>query len=79
MPARKIAPVAKKGDRAETLRVLRDRIAFQLDETDSARDVAALAQRLLDVERELAELKAPAATSPADQIAARRAARQASA
>ncbi len=44
-----LAEVAADGDRRNTLRVLRDRLAEQIDTTASARDVAALSRQLTDV------------------------------
>ena len=49
MPPEPLLPVAAGGDYLATLEALRDRVAAQIDATDSARDVAALSQRLLDV------------------------------
>lgn len=70
---------AVKGDRAATLRTLRDRLAKQIDETESGRDVAALSQRLVDVLRQIAELEKqePAQKGTAlDELNARRHARE---
>lgn len=44
-----LGKTAADGDRLATLQVLRDRLAADLDECHSARDVASLAQRLMDV------------------------------
>lgn len=44
-----IESTASKGDRLDTLRALRDRLAKKIDETESGRDIAALASRLTDV------------------------------
>lgn len=49
MPSDGLAEIAGTGDYLRTLEALRDRVAAQIDATDSARDVAALSQRLLDV------------------------------
>lgn len=75
---------AASGDRLYTLRVLRDRLAVQIDETTSSRDVAALSLRLVDVLAEIEEIeKASAPAAPAgsgiDEVNARRAAREAGA
>ena len=48
------------GDRRKSLEALRDRLAVDLDVCESARDVAALSQRLMDVLKQLDELGAPA-------------------
>lgn len=73
---------AVSGDRLHTLRVLRDRLAEQIDETTSSRDVAALSLRLVDVLAEIEEIEkasAPAAPkgSGLDEVSKRRAARSA--
>lgn len=60
-----IADVAASGIHLNTLRALRDRIASDIDTCESARDVAALSQRLMDLLKQIAELEAaeaPAAT-----------------
>lgn len=44
-----LVDVVATGNRIESLRTLRDRLAGDLDECRSARDVAALSQRLMDV------------------------------
>lgn len=51
-----VAPVFRTGTRVQALQALRDRLAEDLDLTTSARDVASLSQRLLDVEARLADL-----------------------
>lgn len=51
-----IASVAATGDRAATLRALRDRLAEELDRTKSPRDVTALTYRLQDVMEQLDDL-----------------------
>jgi hypothetical protein len=56
--------VAGTGDTLELLRALRDRLARDLDETDSKRDVASLSQRLLDVTLKINELGGAAKTEP---------------
>jgi len=75
---------ARGGDRLATLTALRDVLAEQIDNTESARDVAALSLRLMDVLRQVDELEkasAPAAPkgSGIDEVNARRAAREAGA
>lgn len=58
----------------EGLRALRERLASEIDSCDSARDVAALSARLMEVMKRVAEIeaKAPAQASVADEIAERR-------
>lgn len=48
-PSRALADVAAAGDRAATLKALRDSLAVDLDTCDSMRDKAALSARFLDV------------------------------
>lgn len=70
---------AAEGDRRATLEALRDRLAGQIDSTDSGRDVAALGRLLADVLSQLDAIPDAAEVSRADEIAARRAARRAGA
>lgn len=63
-----VAPVFATGDRVKALEALRDRLAADLDLTTSARDVAALAQRLLDVEKRLSDLTAPTEGDDLDDL-----------
>lgn len=65
--------VAVAGDRVQTLRVLRDRIAASIDACESDRDLAALSRQLTDVLAQIAEL-APEVkeVSPLDELASRR-------
>lgn len=49
----------RTGDRRAALVSLRDSIAATIDGTDSARDVAALAKRLMEVMREIDALPDP--------------------
>lgn len=75
-----LAGVAKEGNKLGTLRALRDRLATDLDECDSARDVAALSQRLMDVlaQIEAAEKAQPEAKGTTrDDVARKRAQREA--
>lgn len=44
-----LSGVAVRNDRLATLKVLRRRLAAELDECRSARDVSSLSQRLMDV------------------------------
>lgn len=63
------------GDRKASLVALRDRLAADLDECQSARDVSSLSQRLMDVlaQIELLEKAAPVAEGTAlDELANRR-------
>lgn len=50
---------ARDGDRLRTLRALRDRLAREIDETRSARDVAALSRQLTEVLAEIDDLAPP--------------------
>jgi hypothetical protein len=50
---------ARGGDRLATLRALRDRLAKEIDETRSARDVAALSRQLTEVLAEIEALAPP--------------------
>ena len=54
---KKMIDVAPKGNELETLKVLRDRLAATIDETDSARDVAALSRQMTDVLERIEEVK----------------------
>lgn len=54
---KKMIDVAPKGNELETLKVLRDRLAAAIDETDSARDVAALSRQMTDVLERIEEVK----------------------
>jgi hypothetical protein len=74
--------VVSDGDRLESLRALRDRIAATIDATDSARDVAALSRQLTDVlqQIEAIEKATPGRKgTPLDELAKRRAGRGAGA
>lgn len=52
-----LASAASGGDRLGTLRALRDRIAREIDTTQSARDVAALSRQLTDVLAQIEDLE----------------------
>lgn len=54
---KKMIDVAPKGNELETLKVLRDRLAAAIDETDSARDIAALSRQMTDVLERIEEVK----------------------
>lgn len=71
-----LVEIANTGNRLATLRELRDRIALQIDSTDSARDVAALAQRLMDVLEQIEQLDPAERGDTVDEITARRRARR---
>lgn len=76
-PWHRIAAIAAEGDRLATMRALRDRLAADLDDCASARDVAALSRQLsqaLDIIDGL-EAGRKMARSPLDDLAARRAGR----
>jgi hypothetical protein len=55
-PVGPLVSAAVSGSRLTALRALRDRLAADLDETDSKRDVASLSQRLMDVLEQIDEL-----------------------
>lgn len=76
---RKIAPAVKSGDRADALRALRDRLADEIDATESARDLAALSRQLHDVLDAIEALPSGEEASPSAQIEQRRADRRAAA
>ena len=60
--------VAAQGDEKETLEALRDVLAERIMETDSARDTAALAKRMIEVGERIAEVRdAGRAEKPARQ------------
>jgi len=69
---------AEQGNRLETLRVLRDSIAADIDACESLRDKATLSQRLMDA---LVQIEALEADQPAtkgtvlDEVSTRRAAK----
>lgn len=73
LPADGLAAVAATGDTGATLRALRDRLARQIDATDSARDVAQLGALLDKVLERLAALPAERKGTPLDELSARRA------
>lgn len=64
-------------DRHSTLRRLRDRLAEEIDATDSQHNLERMAARLQSVMAEIDELAVAIDASAADQIAARRAQRRA--
>lgn len=72
-------PIPQTGPRLDALKALRKKLATQIDECESGRDLAALAGRLQSVLAEIDEVaKATSAgpASPADDLAAKRAARR---
>jgi hypothetical protein len=71
-----LAGVAATGDRRATLEALRDLLAAAIDDTESGRDLAALALRLTDVLNEIDKLPTSKDVTAADEIANRRAARR---
>ena len=73
-----VASAAKKGGYA-TLVALRDRLAADIDECRSKRDLAALSARLSAVVAQLEIMRAPPERSIRDEIAFRRAQRRAEA
>jgi hypothetical protein len=73
-----VAPAAESGDTLAALAALRNRLAQQLDQTRSGRDVASLSRQLAAVLKQIEEVWRPRPTKR-DEIAARRAARRAAA
>ena len=70
--------VAQTGDRLATLAELRDRLAADLDDCNSARDVSSLSQRLMDVLGQIDAASRAAADkkgTPVDELLKRRAER----
>lgn len=65
-----IENATESNNRRETLEALRKKIARSLDSTDSARDIAALSNRLLEVMKELDAL--PKADAKKSALAAAR-------
>ena len=62
----------RTGDRRAALVALRDSIAATIDGTDSARDVAALAKRIIEVMREIDALPDPKADADPVEAARRK-------
>ena len=54
-----LASAAASGDRLTALQALRDRLATEIDVTVSARDVAALSARLVDVLAQIDDVAPP--------------------
>jgi hypothetical protein len=71
-----LTQAAAGGDQRATLEALRNRLAADIDDCDSKRDLAALSKQMVDVLAAIAELPEGRETSAADEIAARRAARR---
>lgn len=72
-PVDGLADAAASEDQGRTLRALRDRLAAQIDACDSARDVAALSARLVDVLEAIAKVPAAKEGTALDELASRRA------
>ena len=53
-----IVAAAVAGDRLETLKALRERIAQQIDACESGRDMASLSKRLIEVMDDIETLEA---------------------
>jgi hypothetical protein len=70
-----IAAAAETGDQAATLTSLRDRLAREIDQSDCARDIAALSRQLVDVMARIEAITKPK-VSAVDQLAKKRANRQ---
>lgn len=71
-----IAGVAQTGDRLAVLEALRDRLATEIDECLSNRDLASLTLRLVDILEQIDGLSVSRYRGAADEIADRRAARR---
>lgn len=71
-----LVDVVAAGDRLASLMALRDRLAADLDEATTARDVAPLVLRLTDVLEQIDSMPTSRQVSAADEIAARRAKRR---
>ena len=78
--AEQLADAVRSGSRLVALRVLRDRLAREVDGCRSARDVAALSLRLIDVLEQIEHVERaqpePRGT-PLDEVARKRAGRKA--
>lgn len=75
-----VLSAAQSGERLKALIALRDSLAQSIDDCESLRDLAALSRQLTDVLKQIDELEPDVkAGDPVDELAARRAARRASA
>lgn len=72
-----LVTAAQSGDRLKTLIALRNRLAQQIEQTESGRDLAALSRQLNEVLREIADLPTGEHTTAADEIARKREERRA--
>lgn len=73
----RLSESASSGDRLQTLRDLRDLLAYQIEACESLRDLAALSGRLQSVLDEIARLEPKKAEGDGiDEIAKRRASRR---
>jgi hypothetical protein len=70
-----IAAAAQTGDQLAALTALRDRLAREIDECDSAKDIPALSRQLVDVMARIEAMTKPK-VSTIDQLAKKRATRQ---
>jgi hypothetical protein len=71
-----VASAAESGDRLSALKALRDKLAREIDECGSKRDLASLSRQLSAVLQQI-EAWRPPRTSKRDELAAKRAARRA--
>jgi hypothetical protein len=71
-----LANIARESGRLAALEALRDRLAREIDECDSPRDLPALALRFTDVLAQIDDMPQSREVSRADEIAARRTARR---
>lgn len=67
-----LVTAAQSGDQYNTLVALRNRLAEEIEQTTSGRDLAALSKQLKDVLDAIADLPTGRESSPADEIAKRR-------
>ena len=69
-----LGDIAKSGDRLATLEALRNRLAIEIDNCQSSRDIAALSNRLQSVMAELDSVGPPVGgLTPLDELRLRRA------
>jgi len=70
--------VVAEGDRLASLRELRDKLAFEIDNTTSAREIASLSQRVMDVLAQIEQVeqaRSAPRSNARDEVARKRAER----
>lgn len=67
--AETLPTAARSGDRLAALRCLRDRLADEIEQCESSRDVAALSRQLRDTLAEISALDADPVWTKEDQLA----------